>query len=143
MKNRQIEILYGSGHGNIRATHKTTLEFTKEKSLTKKGDCIIAVNVDKGFSNLNQSFIDLCKSNDCKIVVILECEGITDEIIGSGHPDLTFQHPSDMVIRKSPFICPRTLMIRANKAARNLNKQLISKLQDAHAKVKITLIAEL
>lgn len=143
LKQSQIEILFGRGHENIRATHKTTLEFTREESLTRKGDCIVAVNVDKGYPNLNQSFINLCKSKDCKITVILECEGISDEIIGFGHPDLTFQHPSDMVIRKSQFICPRTLMIRANKAARNLDKQLISKLQDSQAKVQIKLIAEL
>jgi hypothetical protein len=143
VKQRQTEILCGFGHENIRATHKTTLELTKENTLTKKGDCIIAINVDKGFPNLNQTFLTLCKSKDCRITVILKCEGITDEIIGFGHPDLTFQHPSDIVIRKSQFICPRTLMIRANKAARNLNKQLISKLQDPQAKVQIKLKAEL
>jgi hypothetical protein len=143
VKQRQIEIFYGYGHKNIRATHKTTLELTKEESLTKKGDCIVAVNVDKGFPNLDQSFLNLCKSKDCRITVVLECEEISDEIIGFGHPNLTFQHPSDMVIRKSQFICPRTLMIGANKAAQNLNKQLISKLQDSRAKVQIKLIAEL
>jgi len=143
VKQRQIEILNGLGHENIKATHKTTLEFTKETTLTKNGDCIVAVNMDKGFPNLNQSFLNLCKLKNCRITVILECEGISDEITGFSHPSLTFQHPSDIVIRKSQFICPRTLMIGANKAARNLNKQLISKLKDSQAKVQIKLIAEL
>ena len=143
MGKKQIEILNGSGHKNIQATHKTTLEFTKQKSLTQKGNCIVVVNVDKGFTDLDQAFIKLCKSEECKITVIIESNGISDEIIGFGHPELTFQDATDMVIRKSSFICPRTLMIRSNKAARNLNKQLISKLQDERANVRIELIAEL
>jgi hypothetical protein len=143
VEKKQIEILNGSGHKNIRATHKTTLEFTKEKSLTQKGNCIVVVNVDKGLTELDQSFSNRCKSEQCKITVIIESEGISDEIIGFGHPGLTFQDPTAMVIRTSPFVCPRTLMIRSNKAARNLNQQLISKLQDERAKVRIKLIAEL
>lgn len=143
MGKKQIENLNGSGHKNIRANHKTTLEFTKERVLTKRGNCIVAVNVDKGLTDLNQFFTNLCKSEQCKITVIIESEGTSDEIIGFGHPGLTFQDPNDMVIRTSQFICPRTLMIRANKAACDLDKQLISKLQDEHAKVRIELIAEL
>ena len=38
------------GHENIRGVHKTTFEFTKEKELTLKGDCIIGVNADFDFN---------------------------------------------------------------------------------------------
>jgi hypothetical protein len=37
------EVIFAQGHENILATHKTTLEFTKDKRLSKKGDCIVAV----------------------------------------------------------------------------------------------------
>ncbi|HUT17100.1 MAG TPA: DUF371 domain-containing protein, partial [Acidobacteriota bacterium] len=47
------EDIVGYGHKNIQATHKTTLEFTKDKHLSKKGDCIVAVAVDKALTDLN------------------------------------------------------------------------------------------
>ena len=34
------------GHENITARHKTTLEFTKDRDLSLKGDCIIGVKAD-------------------------------------------------------------------------------------------------
>jgi hypothetical protein len=143
MKQHRIEILHGYGHKNLRATHNSTLEFTKEINLTRKGDCIIVVNLDKGFNDLDQAFLDLCKSNKCKITVRLTSEGISDEISGRGHPDLSFQNPISMVIRKSHFICPRTLMINANKAAKDIKRSLISKLQIPNSKIQIELIAEI
>ena len=34
------------GHKNILATHKNTLEFTKDEQLSLKGDCIVGVKAD-------------------------------------------------------------------------------------------------
>ena len=34
------------GHPNITAKHKTTLEFTKDKELSLRGDCIVGVKSD-------------------------------------------------------------------------------------------------
>jgi len=143
VKHYQIEILYGRGHKNIQATHKSTLEFTKETTLTKRGDCIVAVNLNKGLSELDHSFLNICKSKTCKITVTIMCEGISDKIIGYGHPNLSFKHPSDIVIRKSQFICPRTLMINANKAAKDLNRELVESLKNPASKVEIKILAEL
>ncbi|HUY01086.1 MAG TPA: DUF371 domain-containing protein [Candidatus Deferrimicrobium sp.] len=143
MKQHLVEILHGNGHKNIQATHRSTLEFTKEINLTQKGDCIVVVNIDKGFNDLNQAFLDLCKSKKCRIKVILMCEGISDEICGNGHPDLSFQNPISMVIRKSHFVCPRTLMINANKAAKDLKRTLITKLNTPNSQIQIKLIAEI
>ena len=41
-----MEIVIARGHPNIRATHKTTLEVTKEKELSPRGDCIIGICAD-------------------------------------------------------------------------------------------------
>ncbi|MCD6301577.1 MAG: DUF371 domain-containing protein, partial [Staphylothermus sp.] len=48
-----VDVLYGRGHPNIRATHKTTLEITKEPHVTPRGDCIIAVNATKATKDLD------------------------------------------------------------------------------------------
>ena len=62
--------------------------------------------------------------------MILDTENGHDIIIGWGHEDLTLTHPTDIVIRKSDYTCPRTLMIKANKAARDLEGKLIDDLKD-------------
>lgn len=67
--------------------------------------------------------------SNTKITVILDSENGHDEIIGYGHENLTLTHPTDIVCRTSDYTCNRTLMIKANKAACNLNKNLIEDLK--------------
>jgi hypothetical protein len=62
--------------------------------------------------------------------VDLKTENGHDEITGFGHEDLTLTHPTDIVIRKSDFTCSRTLMINADKAARDLDEKLIDDLKN-------------
>ncbi len=64
-----------------------------------------------------------------QIQVILETENSKDSIIGYGHPLLTLDHPTDMVCRKSSYTCNRTLMINADKAAVDLNQELVNDLK--------------
>jgi len=53
---------------------------------------------------------------------------------------LILTHPTDMVIRKSDYICNRTLAIRADKSANDLPRELVEKLKNPRQKVNITLI---
>ena len=53
-----------------------------------------------------------------------------DEITGFGHEDLELSHPTDIVIRKSDYTCSRTLMINADKAARDLDLDLVEDLKN-------------
>lgn len=71
----------------------------------------------------------------------MDTENGHDEITGFGHEDLTLTHPTDIVIRKSDYICPRTLMIGADKAARDLDENLIHDLKNGKVmEVSIKLI---
>ncbi|MFB5616423.1 MAG: DUF371 domain-containing protein, partial [Nitrosopumilus sp.] len=49
---------------------------------------------------------------------------------GKGHPDLILTHTEDIVIRKSDFICPRTLAVKCDKASDLLPRSMVSLLQD-------------
>ena len=40
----------------ITATHTTSFEITKERHLTAKGDCILAVDSSKGAADLSEEF---------------------------------------------------------------------------------------
>lgn len=123
-------IIKAYGHANVRSEHKTTLEITKESHLTPHGDCIVAVGADKGIFELPEEFKEKARDPEAKIQVILRANGMEEKIRGMGHPQLTFTHTTDFVIRKSDFICPRTLMIKADKSSYDLDRDFIRLLQD-------------
>ena len=140
---RVVEEIRAYGHPNIRATHRSTLEITKEENLTPRGDCIIAIKANKGLYELSNEFKKIVRKDGSKIKLIIEVEGLKEEITGYGSSKLTLNHPTDIVCRKSSYTCSRTLMIKANKAAIDLNREIIKKLKNPDTPVKITLIAEL
>ena len=137
--NEKTEIITAYGHELIRATHETTFEITKEKSLTPRGDCIIAVRADKSVADLSREFKDLMKKRGAEITIIIESDGGKEIIKAHGDPRLTLSHPRDIVIRKSVYVCDRTLAIKADKAAKDLSRKLIRELRNPNKKVKITL----
>src|SRR3989338_8528844 len=72
------------GHKNILATHKTTIEFTKDRELSLRGNCILGVNADFNLIELKKSMktiINESKSIKNKIKMIINLDGISDEII--------------------------------------------------------------
>lgn len=134
------EVVSGYGHENIRATHRTTLEFTKEKHLSKKGDCIIAVAADKALADLSREFKANLRKPNAKLTILIEAGGIAEQVHACGSQQLILSHHTDAVIRKSDYICGRTLAVRADKAANDLSRELVEKLKNPKQKVKITLM---
>jgi len=59
-----------------------------------------------------------------------------------GSPKLTFTHSTDLVVRKSSYVCGRTLAIKADKSANDLSRELIEKLRHSNQQVKVTLVVE-
>jgi len=135
------EVIVGYGHRNIQATHKTTLEFTKDTHLTKRGDCIVAVAANRALADLSAKFKETLRKTNAKLTITIEVDGITEQINAQGSPSLILTHPSDLVVRKSDYVCNRTLAVHADKAACDLSRELIEKLKNPQQKVKITLIA--
>ena len=131
-------VFTAKGHVNVRSLHPTTLEITKEEHLTPRGDCIIAVASAKGINNLSEEFKKRLKDDNAVLKITIECNGISDSITASGSKHLILNHETDMVIRKSDFICPRTLAIKADKAAKDVNKKLVEELKKEQP-VRVTL----
>lgn len=136
------ETITAHGHENVLSTNKTTLEITREEHLTKRGDCIIAVRADKAATDLNLKFRQAAQNEHAQITMIVEADGEVEIINAWGSPKLSFTHPTDLVVRKSDHTCGRTMAIRADKAAKDLSRNLIKKLRDPNQRVKITLIVE-
>jgi len=135
----QFEIQF-SGHENIRSNHPKTIEITKETHLTPRGDCIVGVNASSSCADLPSELKDKLRNPDSKIKFSI-CVG-NDEFVleGIGHPELILTHTEDIVIRKSDFICPRTLAIKCDKASDLLPRTMVSLLQDPKTKGIFTII---
>ncbi len=136
------ETFWALGYANIQAIHPTTLMFTKDIHVSKKGDCIIAMTADKSVADLNAQFKEELRKSNAKVTVIIEAGDLREEIKAFGSPKLCLCHPTDIVIRKSDYICNRTLAICADKSSSDLPRGLVEKLQDPNQKVKVTLKVE-
>ena len=121
------------GHENVLSLHKSTFEITKDKDLSLSGDCIIGLDIDKSMEDFPKEFKEKLANDDTKVTVELKTPNASDEIEGYGHHDLTLSHPTDIVCRKSTFVCSRTLMIKSNKAAIDLNRDLIKDLANGES----------
>ncbi|MEM3617096.1 MAG: DUF371 domain-containing protein [Candidatus Bathyarchaeia archaeon] len=139
---RVAEVITAFGHENIRASHTTTLEITKGKELTVRGDCIVAVSADKSLLDLKPEFRNFLRKRDARLTIFIDAGGVVDVVRAFGSPMLILSHPTDMVVRKSGYICGRTLAINADKAACDLSRVLVRKLQNPEQRVRITLTVE-
>jgi len=148
------------GHENITAKHRTTLEFTKDTEMGLKGDCIVGVKADFSLDSL-KDFIKRLDNN--KVTIIIEIfhqeydkkeyneknfnekniknnyknKKIIERINAEINPD--FNSENGMVIRKSDFIDERTFAIKADKAACDLNRDLIEKLRNREQKIEVVI----
>ena len=125
------------GHPNILGTHKTTLEFTKDKEVSLKGDCIIGINTDFELDKLKE-FIR--KSNNKKISITISTTNnkkIQETIFAEINPK--FDSDKEFVIRKTDFISERTFATRADKSAHDMDRDLIDFLREKRKRISIVI----
>jgi len=130
------EEIVAYGHPNITANHPTTFEITKDEEIGKDADCIIGVKANKSCKDLSEELKSGLRSGR-KIEITIEVEGMEEKIVAYGSPALELSDEKDIVVRKSDFIDGRTLCILADKAAKDLNKEIRKKLRDPNAQIKI------
>jgi hypothetical protein len=122
------ETICCKGHPFILGNHPTTFEVTRENHLTKNGNCIIGIAADKGCKGLSAEFKRVLCHDDAVLVTRLSCEGITVEVKSRGSSGLTLHHLTDLVWRRSTFICGRTIGIRSDYVAATLPEALVANL---------------
>jgi len=118
------------GHKNVRAYHKRTIEITTEPDLTLQGDCIIGVMSDCGCKGIPEKMKRRIRRSDSKVTITIMVNGKSFRVTGKGHEDLRLENPHDIVIRKSKFMCPRTLAVECDKACDDIPREMIKQLQD-------------
>lgn len=119
------------GHPNILGTHKTTLEFTKDREVSRRGDCIVGVKADFKLDKLRE-FIE---SNSNKISIKISNNRIHETIFATINPN--FDDDNELVIRKTNFISKRTFATSSNKAAFELKRELLAFLKEKGNKISV------
>lgn len=141
-KTTLTEVIVGYGHENILATHRATVEFTKDPHLSKNGDCILVVSADKAPADLSAEFKQKLRQPHAKLTITIDVDCLVEQVHARGSPHLALAHPVEMVIRKSDYASDRTLAVHADKSAKDLSRALVEKLKNPAQKAKITLTVE-
>ena len=129
----QDEVIF-YGHPNIRSLHGKTIEITKHEHLTPRGDCIIGVKANKACADLDESFKHRLKSNLSVIKIEIMVGDESFLISGRGDERLSMLNANDIVIRKTNFVCPRTMSVLCDKASSDVPRKLLRILQDQETK---------
>lgn len=120
----QDEIIF-YGHPNVRSTHKKTIEITKASTLSLRGDCIIGVNANKACRDLNPTLKRLLQQADLVVKIEIEVRDLSFAIDARSNSRLSLLNHHDIVIRKSDFVCPRTVAITCNKASSEIPSDIV------------------
>ena len=99
----------------------------------------MAVNAEKALLDLDDDIKKAARSGETVISLKLEAGGEEFTVRGRGHPGLTYTDPSDIVIRKSSYVCGRTLMVEADKAACDIPDEFRRVLKDEGVEVTVTI----
>jgi uncharacterized protein len=129
----QDEVIF-YGHPNIRSLHPKTIEITKDEHLTPRGDCIIGVKANKACADLDESFKHRLKSNLSVIKIEIMAGDESFLISGRGDERLSMSNSNEIVIRKTNFVCPRTMTVLCDKASSDVPRKLVRILQDQETK---------
>ena len=122
------------GHENIRSLHQKTIEITTDPELTLQGDCIIGVRANCGCNDIPEKMKNLFRNTKSDVLFTITVKDISFKVKGRGHSDLVLTNPHDIVIRKSSFICPRTLATHCNKASDSIPRNMVKLLQNPDSK---------
>jgi uncharacterized protein len=129
----QDEVIF-YGHPNIQSAHAKTIEITKDEHLTPRGDCIIGVRANKACADLDESFKHRLKSNSAIVMIEIMVGDESLLITGRGDERLSMLNAHDIVIRRTNFVCPRTLSVLCDKASSDVPRKLVNMLQDQERK---------
>jgi hypothetical protein len=109
---------------------------TKDRELGPRGDCAVGVEAEKSTADLDPNLKRALRSGS-DVVITISAGGISEEISAKGHPSLPLDHPNDLVVRRSDFICGRTLAILADKAAVDFSREFVEILRDPFTTVEM------
>lgn len=130
------------GHRNIRCLHNNTIEITKAVSLSTRGDCIAGVSASKACNDFDKEFKARFSESGRRVNLEIKVDEQIFRMHGFTDQRLTLSHEHDIVIRRSNYVCPRTLCVLCNKASFDIPRELVLKLQNPATAAELKIIVE-
>ena len=130
------------GHENIRSLHPKTIEITTDPHLTINGDCIIGVQASSGCNDLPEKMKKLLKNSKSTVKCTIQVRDFSFTITGRGDERLVLTNPHDIVIRKSSFVCPRTLATNCDVASHQVPREMVRALQSPDSRALFVIEVE-
>lgn len=124
------ERIHAGGHRNVTATHASTFEITTDDYLTPAGDCILGIEADRAPSEFDPAFVAACQEPGVGMEALIRVGNREVTVTGRGHPDLSFGSDRGAVVRTSEYVDGRTVMVGADTAAADLDRDLVGALAD-------------
>jgi hypothetical protein len=124
------EVIRARGHEHVTAAHASTFEVTTDDWLTPAGDCIVGVEADRAPASFDAAFCEACRDPDARIRIHLRTTDHEATVTAAGHPELTFESDRSAVVRTSTHVDDRTVAVRADGAAGDLDRDLVDALVD-------------
>jgi hypothetical protein len=125
-----VEVVTARGHENVIAEHASTLEVTTDDFLTPAGDCIVGIEADRTPADFADAFVAACQDADATITATFEAGEYGVTVTGRGDPDLSFENERSHVLRTSDYVDDRTVMVGADAAAGDLDRDFVTALAD-------------
>jgi uncharacterized protein len=122
------------GHENIRSLHPKTIEITTEPHLSTDGDCIVGVKADCGCNGIPDKMKMLLQNSKSDVTLTITVKDFSFKVKGKGNDKLTLTNLHDIVIRKSSFVCPRTMATNCDAASDSIPRQMVKLLQNPQTK---------
>ncbi|MFC6992187.1 DUF371 domain-containing protein [Haladaptatus sp. GCM10025707] len=122
------EVVHAHGHENVSGLHSSTFELTSDDFLTPAGDCILGIEADRVPADFDEAFVEACQSAEATLTATLDVGDLTETVTGRGHSDMTFENDRSLVFRTSEYVDDRTVMVGADKAAADLDRDIVAAL---------------
>jgi uncharacterized protein len=130
------------GHPNIQSLHLRAIEVTKNPNLTLRGDCIIGVRASKACKDLNPSLQRLLKKEDSVVRLSIITGDLFYRLNAFGNSRIMLLDAQDIVIRKTNFVCSRTLCVNSDKASFDIPREIIRSLQHPERRAVLSIYIE-
>ncbi|MFB6175771.1 MAG: DUF371 domain-containing protein, partial [Halobaculum sp.] len=109
--------------------------------LTPAGDCIVGVEADRAPADFDSEFCAACRDESAEITATLSVGEFEHSLVGRGDPSLTFESERSLVCRTSDYVDDRTVLLGADGAATDVDRELVAELADG-AELTLELVVE-
>jgi hypothetical protein len=82
------------------------------------------------------------KDSNSKVMFSIKVANHEFNVEGKGNENLVLTHVDDIVIRKSEFVCPRTLAVKCNRSSDLIPREMVSLLQNPKTQGTFTIIVD-